>query len=65
MSENTFIACDKIGEAWFNNDLARFAAIPGTDEDPAKTAGIVEDIWLLPASSARRRRHHRRPCGAY
>ena len=44
MSENTFTACDKVGEAWFNNDLVRFAIVPGTNEDPATTASIVEGI---------------------
>jgi hypothetical protein len=44
MPENTFIACDKVGDAWFNNDLARFAIIPDTDESLSTTAEIVEEI---------------------
>jgi len=44
MSTNTFIACDKVGDAWFNNDLTRFAIIPDTDESPSTTAEIVEEI---------------------
>ena len=43
MTQNTFIACDKIGEAWFNSDLVRFAIVPGTDE-AEKTAAVVEGI---------------------
>ncbi len=42
MTQNTFIACDKVCDAWFNNDLSRFAIVPSTDEDPAKTAEVVE-----------------------
>jgi hypothetical protein len=44
MSTNTFIACDKVGDAWFNNDLIRFAIIPDTDEPASTTAEIVEEI---------------------
>lgn len=44
MSKNTFIACDKVGDAWFNNDLIRFAIIPDTDESPSTTAEVVEHL---------------------
>ncbi|MCK9908191.1 VPA1269 family protein [Microbacteriaceae bacterium K1510] len=50
MTQNTFIACDKVADAWFNSDPVRFAIVPGTDEDPDKTASVVEGI--LSACSA-------------
>lgn len=44
MTQNTFVACDRVADAWFNSDPVRFAIVPGADEDPEKTAAVVEGI---------------------